>query len=488
MARSFARSLVAASAAAQLLAAAQVSPPGGTVGVWDHIQPNNNAQGVNPYPGNPALPNPITTLWPHSTFGESGVFVAGNVDATNTAYLFGFDVVSWIWTPFTNTITNFQAADLFSYGGFALAAGGATDDNSQQLYFIPTNAGPDAFWQNASMTGVPSAHDGHRFITFGGLLFMIGGFTNDATRGWEASNAMWASDLAAFFASANNGPGDPNANVPWVQVQPINSPDVFSGRAAFSLNTYSATIYLFGGLTRALPGPTGPDPVCKLPGSACVVYNDLWLFQPGLMSSVLSDQLCKGGNCGWRMVGVNGASIPPARYGHAAGVLADNLYVFGGVDANGNFFSDLWVFNIEDRVWTAAQSSFRGITGLPSPQTFFPSMSVVGHHLYVEMTGDAGGHAIYRWVPEAPAVPTPTPSTPSPAPSTPSAPSSGGSSGSEAIAQGHTAGIVIGVSVGLANLALLYVLFVRTGGFTKLFVGDTPAPPTAAYSAMEQGL
>jgi hypothetical protein len=25
-----------------------VSPPGGTVGVWDHIEPNNNAEGLNP--------------------------------------------------------------------------------------------------------------------------------------------------------------------------------------------------------------------------------------------------------------------------------------------------------------------------------------------------------------------------------------------------------------------------------------------------------
>ena len=38
----------AVSVAAAVLAAAQVSPPGGTVGVWDHIQPNNNAEGLNP--------------------------------------------------------------------------------------------------------------------------------------------------------------------------------------------------------------------------------------------------------------------------------------------------------------------------------------------------------------------------------------------------------------------------------------------------------
>ena len=54
-------------------------------------------------------------------------------------------------------------------------------------------------------------------------------------------------------------------------------------------------------------------------------------------------------------------------------------------------------------------------------------------------------------------------------------------------AQGHTAGIVLGVSVGLANLAFLYILFVRTGGCNKLLVGSTQAP-SAAYSAMDANL
>jgi hypothetical protein len=264
-------------------------------------------------------------------------------------------------------------------------------------------------------------------------------------RNWEASNAMWAADLAGFFNSVSNGPGDPNANVPWVLVQPINSPGVFTGRGAFSVNVYSATIILFGGLTRSLPGPNGPDPVCALPGSNCVVYNDIWFYQPGLMSKPLDATLCNGGNCGWYAPSVNGAAIPSGRYGHAAGVLGDNLYVFGGVDANGAFFTDLWVFNMEDLVWTQARSSFRGISALPLPQTFFPSMSVVGHNLYVEMTGDAGGHAIYRWVPEAPA------------PSNNGGGGGGGGGGGayDAIAQGHTAGIVLGILLGLVNLAFL---------------------------------
>ena len=324
----------------------------------------------------------------------------------------------------------------------------------------------------AAMSGVPSSHDGHRLITFSGILYMIGGYTNDPVRGWEYSNAMWAADLAGFFGSVNNGPGDPNANLQWYKVQPLNAPGVFSPRGGFSLNVYSATIFLFGGLKHDLPpnfDPTGkPDPICANAGSNCVVFNDLWMYQPGLIQQPLDVNLCSNSTCGWSLVSVTGNTLPPPRYGHASGVLADNLYICGGVDANGNFLTDLWVFNIEDGFWTPATSTFRGMSALPTPQTFFPSMSFVGHNAYVEMTGDAGGHAIYRWVPEAP------PRS--------GGNNNGGSGDYAAISSGHTAGIVIGILVGIGNLALLAILFARTGGISKLLGTGGPSIPSAAYS------
>jgi len=79
------------------------------VGVWDHIQPNNNAQGINPYPGSST--NPLASLWPHSAFGDSALLVAGT-DANGAGNLFGFDVVKWVWTPFTNKLPSFQVCAL----------------------------------------------------------------------------------------------------------------------------------------------------------------------------------------------------------------------------------------------------------------------------------------------------------------------------------------------------------------------------------------
>jgi hypothetical protein len=459
-------------------AAAQNSPPGGTVGVWDHIQPNNNAQGINPYPGSPT--NPLAGgLWPKSAFGAAAVWVGGN-DANNNALLFGFDVVNWVWQPMTAALANFEAADTFFFGGFAIAAGGGTDDMSTQLAFMQTTAGPNAPWMTATMSGVPTSHDGHRFAEFGGILYMLGGLTNDPTKGWEYSNAMWASDLAGFFASVNNGPGDPNANLSWFKVQGINAPGMFSPRSSFTINVYSGTIIVFGGLTHTLPPPNGPDPVCALPGSNCNVYNDVWMYQPGLQTKPLDATLCSAdqtANCGWSQVAVGGTTLPPGRYGSASGVLADNLYIFGGVDARGNFLQDRWVFNIEDAVWTQAQSTFKGISALPPVQSFFPSMSVVGHNLYVEMTGDAGGHAIYRWVPEAPA-----------RSGGGGASNSGSYSGNDAVAMGHTAGITLGVLLAIANLAVLAMIARHQGiELASCLGGGHKGPGAGAFYSSAAG-
>lgn len=135
------------------------------------------------------------------------------------------------------------------------------------------------------------------------------------------------------------------------------------------------------------------------------MFNDLWQYQPGVLTAPLTQ--CSAGacapgpdgvpscNCGWSPVDVGGSVVPAGRYGHAAGVLADNLYVFGGVSGVGAFLTDLWVFNIEDGFWTLAQSSFKGFSAFPT-QLWEPAMAIVGHNIYVEMTGDAGGNAIVR--------------------------------------------------------------------------------------------
>ena len=395
------------------------------------------------------------SLLPHSAFTEGGFYVTGN-DKQGNLRMWGFDVVKWIWVPYTSTMPNFQAPDLFSFGGYVIAVGGTTDDFGTTLSYISTSVGPTAAnWVQATIAGVPKSHDGHRMIVFGGILYMMGGITaSDSTPSvLETSNAMWAFDLNSYF----NQPSGTQA-LSWFKIQPIGSAGVWSPRVAFSLNVYSATILLFGGLKRN-ENAVGNDPICANPGAQCITFNDVWQFQPGLSSGPISANSCNNGNCGWSLVAVSGNQVPTPRYNHASGVLADNLYVFGGVTATGTYLTDLWLFNIEDSVWRPVTSTFQGTDGFVNGgfavQSWPPSMAVVGHNLYIEMTGDAGGNAIYRWVPEAPA------------PSPGGGSGNSGSSAAAAVASGHTAGIVLGLLLGLANLYVL-VLIAKNNNITIL--------------------
>jgi len=380
-------------------AAAQTGP----YGVWDHIQPNLR-NGFDAYPGcpqgtpskpadpscigavtlmcellqclkalfffsplTPRLPRPRPRPRSHTlasrsnkaAFSEGGMYVVGwPTLAQAPTKMWAFDVVAWTWTPYSMAVpvtaaqADFQAADLFAWGGYVLSLGGGDDATNNQLAYISTTQGAGAQWTVAPVTGL-SPHDAHRMVVFGGILYMVGGLTaSDAAptdptkRIW--SNAMWGLDLATYFAGAGATPQPPMA---WSKLQSINAPGMFSPRGAFSIDVYSATIYVFGGLTRnpALPGGQVGS-ICKVAGALCQVFNDLWMYKPGLLNAPLSTATCsadQSANCGWQQVAVAGSVLPPARYGHASGVSSDHLYVFGGYDGSGNALTDLYAFNTD---------------------------------------------------------------------------------------------------------------------------------------------
>lgn len=188
--------------------------------MWDHIQPNTGPSGANAYPGCPGAAFPCTgavSLWPKVAFSEGAMFAAGT-DSTQSARLWAFDVVKWVWYPFTQEVPSFKAADLFAFGGNVIAVGGTTEDLTQQLAYIPVTQGAGAKWTTVAFANGLSAHDGHRIVAFGGILYMIGGLTNDPKRGWEWSNAMWGLDLATYFGPTGGSP--PPLSV--VKLQGIN--------------------------------------------------------------------------------------------------------------------------------------------------------------------------------------------------------------------------------------------------------------------------
>lgn len=108
-------------------------------------------------------------------------------------------------------------------------------------------------------------------------------------------------------------------------------------------------------------------------------------------------------------------------------------------------------------------------------------MVTVGHHLYIEQTGDQGGNALYRWTP-AYSSQSPPSGAPAPAPAPAVAPA------------GTTAGIVIAILVALANTTLLVLLALKVRvdcliqvSLSEIVSGSTTGRCTALRRRRAQG-
>ena len=198
----------------------------------------------------------------------------------------------------------------------------------------------------------------------------------------------------------------------------------------------------------------------------------------------------------------DGIISPRAHSAHA--VYGDNLFIFGGIatvagaDATMN---DLWINRLPAQQWLKVGGN---TAGQPWPMPLAnsrPAGVIIGRWMYVLVVVDPAANAgatsqLWRWT----------------FPIYPSGGGGGGqggggggaNSGSNAqalaIATGHTAGIGVGLLIGLANLALLVAIYCGGAGSasftaTKLsatasgFYTSTPAGSSAGgYTAPADGL
>lgn len=76
---------------------------------------------------------------------------------------------------------------MVAYGGYTIATGGADDSYSVQLVAFDTSVGPTATaWGSIPASNVPDQHFAHRLIEYGGILYMMGGLTQDSVKGARA--------------------------------------------------------------------------------------------------------------------------------------------------------------------------------------------------------------------------------------------------------------------------------------------------------------
>ena len=192
-------------------------------------------------------------------------------------------------------------------------------------------------WSRALPIGErPSGRYGHTLNILGSKIFIFGGqvegyFFND----------LVAFDLNALQQHANRWeiliPNSNDSGLP-----PGSTPPP---RTNHTIVTWNNKLFLFGGT------------------DGMRWYNDVWLYDPN--TNTWTNQECIG-------------FIPTAREGHAAALVGDVMYVFGGRTEEGKDLGDLAAFRIPTKRWY----TFQNMGPSPSPRSGH-GLTAVGDKIYV---------------------------------------------------------------------------------------------------------
>ncbi|GAB1311644.1 Negative regulator of mitotic exit [Madurella fahalii] len=209
-----------------------------------------------------------------------------------------------------------------------------TDVLDETLYLLNTSTRQ---WSRALPAGPrPSGRYGHSLNILGSKIYIFGGqvegyFMNDLSafdlNQLQMPNNRWE----MLLPSTDNG-GPPQGKAP-------------PARTNHSMVTFNDKLYLFGGT------------------NGFQWFNDVWCYDP--TTNLWSQLDCIG-------------YIPSPREGHAAALVDDVMYVFGGRTEEGADLGDLAAFRITTRRWY----TFQNMGPSPSPRSGH-SMTAVGKTIVV---------------------------------------------------------------------------------------------------------
>ncbi|ORY76628.1 hypothetical protein BCR37DRAFT_361630 [Protomyces lactucae-debilis] len=204
----------------------------------------------------------------------------------------------------------------------------AGGDNDENLYLLNTST---KLWSVANVTGArPSGRYGHTLNMLGPKVLVFGGQVD----------GFFFNDLVAFDLNTLN-----HANPRWELITPVEGSEPPSSRTNHIAVTHLDKLYVFGGT------------------NGVEWYNDIWRFDP--LTRIWTLLKCSG-------------FVPQPREGHAASLVGDVIYVFGGRDMEGNDLGDLAAFKISTSRWFTFQNMGAG----PSPRSGH-ALSTVDKRIFV---------------------------------------------------------------------------------------------------------
>ncbi|OBZ78636.1 Tip elongation aberrant protein 1 [Grifola frondosa] len=204
-------------------------------------------------------------------------------------------------------------------------------------------------WTRVAVYGPsPVGRYGHAVTMVGSKFYIFGGQVDG-----EFLNDLWAFDLNSLRTKAT-----------WELVEPVEGSPRPPKRTSHICVTYGEKIYLFGGTD------------CQYH------YNDTWVFDT--TNNTWSELTCIG-------------FIPSPREGHAAALVDDVIYVFGGRGVDGKDLGDLGAFKISNQRWYM----FQKMGPAPSARSGH-AMASMGSRVFV--LGGLGGESLNPAKPEDPTI------------------------------------------------------------------------------------
>ncbi|XP_075312618.1 uncharacterized protein LOC142373299 [Odontesthes bonariensis] len=212
-------------------------------------------------------------------------------------------------------------------------------------------------WLEKEMRGeAPSPRHGHALAVAGNVAFLFGGarIINQEDR------PLYFSDFYMLTVSPDDAV--------WEEIP--QSGEVPSAREGHALCVVKGRLYLFGGASspdaaECLPGvysfdivsltweclATGGVALRALRHSSVAVGDNIYMYGGILKGSPTDDLLVFNTvSLTWTPVKTSG-SLPPALWGQDFAPAGDQVFMFGGYGAGGDFCKDLYVLNTEDLLW-----------------------------------------------------------------------------------------------------------------------------------------
>ncbi|MCD4829355.1 MAG: T9SS type A sorting domain-containing protein [Candidatus Cloacimonetes bacterium] len=157
---------------------------------------------------------------------------------------------------------------------------------------------------------IPEARAGHSMVEIGGIIYLFGGESGTSR---EILSDLWQ------YTEGNSN---------WEERTPANPPPARKGHAA---TTWHDTMYACGGYT-----DTG-------------VVMDVWKYDAATNE--------------WTELPLGGANAPAPREYHSATVIGDDMYICGGLDADGMALGDLWRHSFSTGLWEVREDYLGACSG-----------------------------------------------------------------------------------------------------------------------------